>query len=245
MDNPHNDKSKQYLLKFSPRTDFGEADFMVTSCNETAFRAVCLWPEWQSFALSIYGPKSCGKSHLAQIWKDCVQRTLPRPEQIPVIPAHGINMKNINKLANENSFLIIEDIDAEINEEAFFHLYNLFNIPKKYILFTSLQPLSKLRLKLPDLRSRLNIVPGAEILQPDDAMLTALIAKLFNDRQLAVSQEILEYILKHTERSFDFVSRLIAEIDDISLTYGRAVSVPIIKEALETISRNQQLELFI
>ena len=82
-------------------------------------------------------------------------------------------------------------------------------------------------------------------MQPDDEMLTALIAKLFNDRQIIISQEILDYILKHTERSFEFVSRLIAEIDDISWTNGRAVSVAIIREALKNLTRNQQMELFI
>lgn len=154
-------------------------------------------------------------------------------------------MKNINKLANENDFLVIEDMDAEINEEAFFHLYNFYNVPGKYVLFTAEQPLAKLPLRLPDLKSRLNIVPCIEIMQPDDEMLTALIAKLFNDRQIIISQEILDYILKHTERSFEFVSRLIAEIDDISWTNGRAVSVPIIREALKNLTRNQQMELFI
>ena len=77
------------------------------------------------------------------------------------------------------------------------------------------------------------------------ALLTALIAKLFNDRQIIIGQDILEYILNHTERSFDFVTRLIAEIDDISWTYGRAVTIPIVKEAFNAISKNQQLELFI
>ena len=113
------------------------------------------------------------------------------------------------------------------------------------MLFTAEQPLAKLPLRLPDLKSRLNIVPCIEIMQPDDEMLTALIAKLFNDRQIIISQEILDYILKHTERSFEFVSRLIAEIDDISWTNGRAVSVPIIREALKNLTRNQQMELFI
>ena len=136
-------------------------------------------------------------------------------------------------------------MDAEINEEAFFHLYNFYNAPGKYVLFTAEQPLAKLPLRLPDLKSRLNIVPCIEIMQPDDEMLTALIAKLFNDRQIIISQEILDYILKHTERSFEFVSRLITEIDDISWTNGRAVSVPIIREALKNLTRNQQMELFI
>ena len=76
-------------------------------------------------------------------------------------------------------------------------------------------------------------------------MLTALIAKLFNDRQIIISQEILDYILKYTERSFEYVTKLIQEVDEISWTYSRAVSIPIVKEAINNLNQNQQLELFI
>ncbi len=245
MEHRLQNKSGQYLLKFAPNTYMSEEDFLVAACNETAYKTIKIWPYWQHFALNIFGPKSSGKSHLAQIWINRVQKSLPRPIQIPVVPASNINMKNINKYANESPFLVIENMDGHINEEAFFHLYNHYNVPEKFILFTSEFPLSKLPLKLPDLRSRLNTVPTAEILQPDDAMLTALIAKLFNDRQIIISQEILDYILKHTERSFDFIARLIEEIDDISWTYGRAVSIPIVRDALHNLNKNQQLELFI
>lgn len=245
MDNRYNDKTGQYKIKFSPRNDLSEEDFMVTSCNENAYKAIKMWPYWQHFALSIYGPESCGKSHLAHMWTDRIQQSLPRPIQIPIIDAHSLNMKNVNKIANEHNYLVIEDMDANINEEAFFHLYNFYNGPERYILFTSELPLSKIPLKLPDLRSRLNIIPNIEIEQPNDEMLTALIAKLFNDRQIIITQEMLDYILKHTERSFSFVTKLVEEIDDISWTYGRAVSIPIIKEALNNLTKNQQLELFI
>lgn len=245
MDNRYNDKTKQYKLQFSPKTYFGEEDFMVTSCNEAAYNMIKMWPHWPHFAASIYGSKSSGKTHLAHIWAAQIQKSLPHPVAVPFIQAQQVNMKNVNKLANENHYLVIENINADINEEAFFHLYNFFNLPDRAVLFTSEAPLSKLPLKLPDLRSRLNTIPNIEILQPDDVMLTALIAKLFNDRQIIIGQDILGYILNHTERSFDFVTRLIAEIDDISWTYGRAVTIPIVKEAFNAISKNQQLELFI
>ncbi len=245
MKNLFNDKTGQYLLNFAPNVYLDEEDFLVTTCNETAYKAINLWPCWQHFALTIYGPKSCGKSHLAHIWINKIQNSLPRPVQIPLIPAKNINMKNINKLTNEHRFLVIEDLESNINEEALFHLYNHYNVPERFILITSELPPAKLSFKLPDLRSRLNIIPTVEIHQPDDAMLTALIAKLFNDRQIIISQEILDYIIKYTERSFEFVSKLVEEIDDISWTYGRAVSIPIIRQAFKNLAKNQQLELFI
>ncbi|MBQ8750707.1 MAG: hypothetical protein IJZ30_03625 [Alphaproteobacteria bacterium] len=233
------------MFNFLPQNFLGEEDFMVTTCNQNAYMAVKMWPEWQHFSLNIFGPKSSGKSHLAHIWISTIQNTLPRPIQIPILSSHSINMKNVNKITNEHQYLVIEDLDSNINEEAFFHLYNNYNVPGRFILFTSELPPSKLALKLPDLRSRLNIIPTVEIMQPNDEMLIALIAKQFNDRQIIITQEILDYILNHSERSFDFITKLIAEIDEISWTYGRAVSIPIIKEALQNLTQNQQLELFI
>lgn len=240
----YNNKTGQYLLKFAPQAYLGEEDFLVTACNELAYKTIKVWPYWQYFALNIYGPQSCGKTHLAHIWINEIQKKLPRPIQIPIMPAGSINMKNMNKIAGNYNYLVIDNLDATVNEEALFHLYNFYNVPERFMLITSKTPLSKLPLKLPDLRSRLNIVPSAEILMPDDEMLTALTAKLFNDRQIIISQEILDYILKHTERSFNYVSRLVEEIDDISWTYGRAVSIPIIREAFKNLNKNQQLELF-
>lgn len=244
MTTGYDNKSQQYLLKFSPHTYLGEEDFFVTGCNELAYKTIKLWPYWQHFALCIYGPKSCGKSHLAHIWMNRVQKSLSKPTDIPIIQAQNINMKNFNRLANTYNYLVIENLENLTNEEALFHLYNAYNVSNRFILLTSELPIAKLNIKLPDLRSRLNTIPSAKINLPDDEMLTALIAKLFNDRQIIISQEILDYILKHTERSFDYISRLINEIDDISLTYRRAVTIPIVREAIKNLQKNQQLDLF-
>jgi len=241
----YNSKTKQYVLNFSSNAYFGEDDFLVTSCNQLAYQAIKLWPQWTHFGLCVFGPKNCGKSHLAHIWVNSVQKTLPKPVEIPIMQAHGINMKNLNRIINNYDYLVVENMSAEINEEALFHLYNAYNTANRFILFTSETPLSKLPLKLPDLQSRLNTIPTAEISMPDDEMLTALIAKLFNDRQIIISQEILDYILNNAERSFEYIARLVEEIDDVSWVLGRAVSIPIVKEAIKNLQKNQQLDLFV
>ena len=71
------------------------------------------------------------------------------------------------------------------------------------------------------------------------------IQKQFNDRQIIISQEILDYILKYAERSFNYIAKLVAEVDEISWIYGRAVSIPIVREAIDNLNQDQQLELFI
>ncbi len=245
METVYNTRTKQYSIKFASKAYLGEEDFLVTTCNEIAYKTIKIWPHWQHFALCLVGPESCGKTHLTKIWMTEIQKSLQQPVEVPSLKAQNINMKNVNKIINNYKYLVLEDIDSNINEEAIFHLYNAFNTPEHFMLLTSTLPLSKLALKLPDLHSRLSTIPTATISQPDDEMLTALIAKLFNDRQIIISQEILNYILKNTERSFDYVARLIDEIDEISWIYGRAVSIPIVREAIKNLSKNQQLDLFI
>ena len=83
-----------------------------------------------------------------------------------------------------------------------------------------------------------------EIKEPDDDLLSALLVKLFMDRQINITPEIINYILANMQRSFAYAKKLVAEIDTISLAQKRAVSIPIVKEALENLSDNKQGELF-
>lgn len=135
-------------------------------------------------------------------------------------------------------------MNDNIDNEAMFHLYNQYRNENGYILFTSEIAPARLHIALPDLRSRLNIVPTVEIREPDDELLQALIVKLFNDRQVVISQEVLSYILANMQRSYAFARKLVAETDNISLARKRAVTIPIVKEALAVLNDDHQGELF-
>ena len=67
-----NFKIKQFPLKFKPRTDFGRDDFLVADCNREALNMVEMWPNWPFFAVVLYGPEGCGKSHLAHVFAEHV-----------------------------------------------------------------------------------------------------------------------------------------------------------------------------
>ena len=131
------------------------------------------------------------------------------------------------------------------NEEALFHIYNMYRDEGGNILFTAEKAPARLNFRLPDLRSRMNIVPAVEIKEPDDDLLSALLVKLFVDRQIMPSPEIINYMLANMSRSFDFARKLVAEVDNISLERKRAISIPIVKEALSVLnSEPKQGDLF-
>ncbi len=237
-------KIQQLPLEFEPRAYLDKEDFMVAKCNIAALRRIDSWPNWSFFALCLYGPTGCGKSHLANIFSNQVSIVTNYPYKIPNIKAKDINLEDVHQLFHEHKCLIVEDLNENINQEAMFHLYNLYRNEGGYILFTSENAPARMNFSLADLRSRLNIIPSIEIGEPDDELLSALIVKLFTDRQIIISQEILNYILANIERSFSYTRKLVAEIDNISLSRKRAVSIPLVKEAIAYLSDDSQGDLF-
>ena len=236
--------SKQIPLSFDISPDYKRSDFLVNKCNEKAVAMIDKWPEWPFFAQVLYGPKGCGKSHLAHIFADHVKMLYYKPIAVRIVKADSITVRRAEILHKESPFLVVEDLTPKVDNEALFHLFNLYQNEGGYILFTAELPPARMRFKLADLQSRLNIIPAIAIGEPDDEMLAALIVKLFNDRQIMISQETLNYILQNIERSFSFAIKLVEEADFISLAKKRAMSVSIIKEAIEYLTSNMQADLF-
>lgn len=221
----------QLPLGFEPCNYMGVEDFMVSDCNRQAFTMIESWPNWLSSGLFIYGPKGCGKSHLAHLFIDRVRRNGKNISGTTIIKAEQINMRNVAKLAKENHSIVIEDVFPRNNDEALFHLFNLFNEEGKYMLWTSEKPVNLMHFKLRDLQTRLNMLPAAAISDPDDLMLQMLVVKLFNDRQIMIGQDILNYILNNSCRSFAYICDLVSRIDELSLSRRSSVNYDIVKTA--------------
>ena len=239
-----NKTGTQLPLHLALKNQYNWQDFIASSCNQMALKAVTSWPDWPFFALLVFGPAGCGKTHLAHIFADCINLKLKRPISTYFIKAKDLKMSKIEYLSKHYSCLVIEDVTPVINEEALFHLFNLYQSKQGYILFTSQIPFARMNFKLKDLSSRLKQVPTVAISEPDDEMLEALIVKLFSDRQIFISTEVLNYIVQNMERSFSYASKLVSKVDEISLAQKRAVSVPIVKEAMHLLNQNVQQELF-
>lgn len=237
-------KSTQIPLVFEPRVCYKRDDFMVNRCNLQAINVIDSWPNWPFFAYVLYGPKGCGKSHLAHVFAEHVACFYQKPVSVKIINAIDITSHKVNMLHRENTCLVVENLCPQANNENLFHLFNLYQNEGGFVLFTAEQAPARMRFKLPDLQSRLNIIPSVEIGEPDDEMLSALIVKLFNDRQIIISQEVLNYIIRNMQRSFSFAVKLVEEIDMISLAKKRTVSTSIVKEAIDYLLSNIQTDLF-
>ncbi len=217
----------QLPLPLPLRPSLGGDDFLVAPCNEAAVRWIDRWPEWDTPALAVAGPAGSGKTHLASVWaavsgaRFIDASELGRPEGGLVLGTDPMILDDAERLAG-----------TEGQEQALFHLLNTLHGLKGRLLLTGAEPPARWPVRLPDLRSRLGAIPVAEIGVPDDALIAALVVKLFADRQLQVGVDAVRFLTRRMERSFEAASRLVEAIDRRALAQGRAVTIPLIREVL-------------
>lgn len=221
--------AEQIPLDLGHRTAMGREDFLVAPGNQDAVAWIDLWPEWPAPTLVLYGPVASGKSHLAAVW--CDQSGAAK------ISAQDLNEKSVEAVAARAKHLMIDDADALIGdvarEKALFHLYNMFKEEKRTLLLTMQDAPIRRAFTLPDLASRLRAAPCVSIREPDDALLAAVLVKLFNDRQLRVSSEVIHYILPRIERSFDAARSLVQKLDEAALSSKSDLTIPFVRKYLD------------
>ena len=128
---------------------------------------------------------------------------------------------------------IVEDVDRGIEEAALLHLYNMLAERKGRLLLTSREAPARLPLKLADLRSRLVAAPAVLLASPDEALIGALLIKLFADRQLRVGAELVSFLVTRMERSFLAARSLVDALDAAALAAHRPITVPLARQVLD------------
>ena len=134
---------------------------------------------------------------------------------------------------------MLDDAEPVPDEQALLSFYNRLREGGGYLLLTARRPVGAWMLRLPDLASRLRAAPVVAIGPPDDALLGAVLLKLFADRQLVVSEALIEYLVRHMERSFGAAQTVVAGLDSMSLRLQRPITVALARSLLECIEPAQ------
>lgn len=218
----------QLALDLGHRPAMGADDFLVASGNEAAVAWLDAWPNWPAPALVVHGPAGCGKTHLAQVWR---ART-----QAPLATAADLTSEAVPGLLAASAAVAVDDAERVAGEpereRALFHLYNLARETGGWLLLTSSEPPARWGLRLPDLRSRLLAAPAVAVAPPDDALLAAVLVKLFADRQLKIGAEVVDYLATRMERSFEAARTLVADLDAAALATRRSITPRLAREVL-------------
>ncbi|MEM8825027.1 MAG: chromosomal replication initiator DnaA [Pseudomonadota bacterium] len=213
----------QMVMDMPRRQAQGREDFMVSSSNATAMALLEGWPDWPDRRLALAGPEGSGKSHMAAIWAAEVGAR--------VLPARALRAEAAGGLAEAP--LVIEDADRGVDEAALFHLMNACAGAGQGLLLTGRAVPSDWDVALPDLASRLSAVTPAVLEDPDDALLSVVLLKLFADRQLRVKPALIGWLLPRMERSHAAAAALVARLDAAALERGVDVNVALARTVMD------------
>jgi DnaA regulatory inactivator Hda len=214
----------QLPLDLGVRPAYGLEDFIVAESNRAAVAWIDAWPGWPGHGLAVVGPSGSGKTHLCQVWR---QRSGAR-----VVTTPQLRAATPPELVGEAPALLLDDLGEAIAERPLLHLLNHLAEHGRYVLIAGREPPARWRVALPDLASRLAALPAVAIGAPDDALLAAVMAKLFRDRQLQVGSEVVDYLLPRMERSLSAAQALVAALDRAALAGQRPITVALARTVL-------------
>lgn len=220
---------EQLIFEFPRVTAFGRDDFFRSEVNEQAVQTIETWTDWPSARMILNGASGSGKSHLARIWADDAGAQIIRAAEIT---AQSAGEFGSIPLCVEDAHALRGDRAAQ---EGMFHLYNLLGSEGQALLITGQGRPNDWADCLPDLNSRLNSVSVVTLGAPDDALLFAVLLKHAEDRQLVMSERVINYVLPRLERSYDFVADVVSALDTQALRDTKKITVPMARAVLDKI----------
>ncbi|OYX88635.1 MAG: chromosomal replication initiator DnaA [Xanthobacter sp. 35-67-6] len=199
-------------------------DFLEAPGNAAALALLDSFPNWPSPVVALVGPAGAGKTHVATMF---AQATGAR-----MVPANALTLASVPE-ALSSGVLVVEDLAADAVEEAvLFHLLNLAKETGAHVLLTTRTAPAGFSLSTADLASRLRAVPAVDIAPPGDALLAAVLVKLFADRQIGVDEATVHYLLARMERSVAGAEALVAAIDRAALAARRPVTRALVADLM-------------
>jgi chromosomal replication initiation ATPase DnaA len=206
----------QLVFELPRSAAYGRADFFTSASNAAALGWAERWPAWPASALVVHGPSGAGKTHLAYLWAERAAAKVHLGTTLAEADCGAI-------LEQPQLAIAVDDADRAA-DTALLHVFNAVAETGGSLLLTAGQPPGVWRPALADLDSRLRAIPAVGIERPDDSLLGAVLAKHFADRQVIVAPMVIDYLVRHMERSFAAAAALAAALDEAALRRGGSVT---------------------
>ncbi len=189
------------------------------SCQRAAYAALCGWREWPGGMLALVGPEGAGKSHLAALWMGMSGARRLRENEAGI---------------EEEGPCVVEDADRHALPERL--LLRLIDAARGGaagpVLFTARRPPRAWPARLPDLASRLALMPVASIGDPTDSDLGAVFAKHLGDRGAEATTPLVEYVVRRIERSLAAAHALAVSLDRSALERKQRITRRLARDLL-------------
>ncbi|MFD1160027.1 P-loop NTPase family protein [Roseovarius aestuarii] len=222
--------AQQLSFDLPVRQALGREDFFVSPANAAAVGMIEGWQGWAARKLVLTGPAGSGKTHLVHVWAAL--------SDAKIVAAQALSEADIPALASGN--IAVEDAQTLAGdrdaEEALFHLHNLALAEGHALLITASKPAQHWGVHLPDLTSRMQGTAMVALEAPDDTLLTAVLMKLFADRQIFPAPETIPYLIPRMPRSFAAARAVVTALDEAALEHGRPINRTLARQVLDKLA---------
>jgi chromosomal replication initiator protein len=197
--------------------------------------------------LYLHGPAGCGKSHLLQAVAARLGGAHPAPT-FSFKEADGVAaptlLKSLNRRFADAKALLLDDIHlAPADPAVRVPLWQLFNTHYEAghrIVVTGATPPKELHNLDEHLISRLLWGLVAKMDITDDDSRRMIMKKLAADRQIVLPADVIDFLLGRLPRDIPTLVTALDTINRLALARKRKVSVPLAKEALESLREGWQ-----
>jgi chromosomal replication initiation ATPase DnaA len=207
----------------------GRDDFMIAPSNAVAVAMIEATQDWVGEKLVLCGPTGSGKTHLAHVWAGTQNGQIIVASDlidadIPALALTPTAIENLPDIAKNQAA-----------QTALFHLHNLMQSNGQPLLMTGSGAPNHWGMSLPDLQSRIDAAGVATLNAPDDTLLSAVIAKQFNDRQLMPRPDVIPYLVLRIDRSFAAARDVVAAMDEHSLSRHKPLTRALAGQVLDNL----------
>lgn len=193
-------------------------NFLVAPSNEHAWRAGEAWLVSDEPFLVITGPKGAGKTHLATILAD----------------GEGVfcDWKTVSPATVDAPIIVFDDLPPDDPRQFLTTIEDFASAGRRVILSGAGQPAAWAQ-DLKDLRTRIEAIPRANLGEPDEALLRAVMSKAFADRQVVVNPAVVEFAAPRLARRFSEVHDFVRKIDRLAVTRKQKISITLAREIID------------
>ncbi|MEO1322873.1 MAG: AAA family ATPase [Pseudomonadota bacterium] len=214
--------SRQIPIQF-PEAPLNFDDMAITSANRAICAAIRNVERWPYHAFCLIGPPGSGVTTLARAWAEHRNATYLEAKTLS-----DLDLTAIESMTETD--LVIDDVDSLNRAETLLLLLSGIDRHQKMILLTGHTAPAHWAFRSPDLMSRLQAAPLAEVPAPDEELMRARLRRAFARSILDLPKSVEDYLVTRLGLDYSQIEQ-VAEIL-AGASGDRPLTIPLAREIL-------------
>lgn len=214
--------SRQIPIQF-PEAPLNFDDMAITPANRAICAAIRNVERWPYHAFCLIGPLGSGVTTLARAWAEDRKATYLEAKTLS-----ELDLAAIESLTESD--LVIDDVDSLNRAETLLLLLSGIARHQKMILLTGHKAPAHWHVRSPDLMSRLQAAPLAELPAPDEDLMRARLRRAFARSVLALPKTVEDYLVTRLGLDYSQIEQVAELLAGAS--GDRPLTIPLAREIL-------------